>query len=199
MRGPDRKGMTHMPRQYWQPMVGLVVVSTAAVAVPAALYLWSRPEGSPTAATRSPSATRAARRASHGAPPVIPHRPLGGTCTTCHAATAKDVPGIGVAPPNPHLRTPGMSDKSRCQQCHVFVETEELVVANEFQGLALALHRGERMYPHAPPVLPHRTFMREDCAACHAGPACRPEIRCSHPERTHCTQCHARAAPDVPR
>jgi cytochrome c-type protein NapB len=32
--------------------------------------------------------------------------------------------------------------------------------------------------------------MRENCAACHAGPAAREEIRTSHPERTRCRQCH---------
>jgi cytochrome c-type protein NapB len=32
--------------------------------------------------------------------------------------------------------------------------------------------------------------MRENCAACHTGPAAREEIRTSHPERTRCRQCH---------
>jgi hypothetical protein len=32
--------------------------------------------------------------------------------------------------------------------------------------------------------------MREDCAACHESVAGRPEIRCTHPERVNCRQCH---------
>jgi hypothetical protein len=32
--------------------------------------------------------------------------------------------------------------------------------------------------------------MRENCAACHTGPAAREEIRTTHPERIRCRQCH---------
>ena len=30
-----------------------------------------------------------------------------------------------------------------------------------------------------------------DCLARHAGPSARQEIRCTHPDRTNCLQCHA--------
>jgi hypothetical protein len=53
------------------------------------------------------------------------------------------------------------------------------------------LCRGARLYPGAPPVLPHPLFMHETCLACHAGVAAREAIRCSHPERERCLQCHA--------
>jgi cytochrome c-type protein NapB len=140
----------------------------------------------------TPSAVRAERRAYNGAPPVIPHGALGPSCAVCHAETARDVPGIGFAPPNPHLKTHGMSDAARCQQCHVFQSTKEVFVVNDFRPLLQDPRPGERLYAHAPPVIPHGLFLREDCAACHAGAASRPEVRCSHPERVNCLQCHAR-------
>lgn len=135
---------------------------------------------------------RAERRAYDGAPPVIPHPPLGGACVTCHTKEARPVPGVGIAPANPHLKTPGMSDASRCQQCHVFQTVKTEYVANDFRGLRQGERRGERLYPGAPPTIPHATFMHESCASCHTGPAARWEVRCSHPERTNCVQCHAR-------
>ena len=32
--------------------------------------------------------------------------------------------------------------------------------------------------------------MRENCLACHTGPAVRQEIATTHPERSRCRQCH---------
>lgn len=136
------------------------------------------------------SRVRAARRAYDGAPPVIPHPPLSGTCTTCHAATAAEVPGIGLAPANPHLKTPGLCDKSRCRQCHVFATTGDLLQASAFIGLTSAGRKGDRLHPLAPPTMPHRLFMHEDCLSCHSGAAARSEIRCTHPDRVRCLQCH---------
>lgn len=138
------------------------------------------------------SLVRAARRAYDGAPPVIPHAPLGGACVTCHTNTAREVPGIGTAPPNPHLQTLGLSETVNCRQCHVFQNSTNEYVASTFVGLPQDLRRGSRLYPSAPPTIPHRLFMREDCASCHTGGAVRPEIRCSHPERLNCVQCHVR-------
>jgi cytochrome c-type protein NapB len=139
------------------------------------------------------SPVRAERRAYDGAPPVIPHRPLGGACTTCHTAEARTTPGVGLAPPNPHTRTPGLSASARCQQCHVFQMTSEVFRESDFHGFVQDLRHGERMYAHAPPVIPHGDFLREDCAAFHTGIAARAEVKCTHPERTDCKQCHARS------
>jgi cytochrome c-type protein NapB len=36
--------------------------------------------------------------------------------------------------------------------------------------------------------------MRENCTACHDGPAAREEIRTPHPERVRCRQCHLTVA-----
>ena len=136
-------------------------------------------------------AVRAERVAFSGAPPVIPHAPISGKCITCHSKTGTQAPGIGsgVAPANPHTETVGMSEQSHCRQCHVFQQTQEVFRENELIGLKRPAH-GERAFASAPPTIPHDTFMRENCAACHIGSTVRAEIRCSHPRRTRCLQCH---------
>ncbi len=143
--------------------------------------------------TSSPKSleVRAARRAFAGAPPVIPHPPLTGTCTNCHTpAGGKIVTEVGVAPANPHTQTPGMSQSARCKQCHVFQKGNDLFVESEFVALLQSKHATERAHSSAPPVVPHSHFMREDCNACHAGSGARPEITCRHSERLRCQQCH---------
>ncbi|HVS18734.1 MAG TPA: hypothetical protein VMT18_09055 [Planctomycetota bacterium] len=139
---------------------------------------------------KSSAIARAARRAYDGAPPVIPHAPFGAACTACHGAQGMEVEGLGFAPPSPHAATAGMGHAARCQQCHVFQRTDEVFVASGFRGLAQDLRTGRRLHPLAPPVMPHPVFMRENCSACHDGPAAREEIRTSHPERARCNQCH---------
>lgn len=151
----------------------------AGVAVP------GHPDAVKTAATE-----RALRRAYDGAPPVIPHEPLGAACIACHNREGLAVPDLGFAPPSPHEETTGMSAISRCRQCHVFRRTDEVFVDNMFVGFAQDLRRGRRLHDLAPPVIPHKVFMRENCQACHAGPAAREEIRTTHPERIRCRQCH---------
>lgn len=139
---------------------------------------------------RSPATVRAARRAYDGAPPLIPHENFGMTCTQCHNLEGMEVPGTGYAPPSPHAKTMGMSDISRCRQCHVFSRTDGVFVTTDFVPLRQDLRRGDRLTPISPPRIPHRVFMRENCAACHSGPAAREPIRTSHPERARCRQCH---------
>jgi cytochrome c-type protein NapB len=151
--------------------------------------------------TLTSSAVRAERRLYDGAPPVIPHPPLNISCTECHTATGKEAPPIGFAPANPHARTDGISGTRNCQQCHVFRRDEQLFRETEFVGLPQRFGQTDRLYPGAPPVIPHRVFMRENCAACHSGPAARPEIVCRHIERRNCQQCHvpARDKDETPR
>ena len=136
------------------------------------------------------ASVRAERRAFDGAPPVIPHEKLGASCTACHSKTGIQFGAMGFAPPMPHDVAEEMGKFSRCEQCHVYVQTQELFVENTFWGLRQDLRRGRRLNEHAPPVLPHPVFMRENCTACHTGPAAREEIRCTHPERLRCLQCH---------
>ncbi len=143
------------------------------------------------ATTETRSQIRAARRAYDGAPPVIPHEDFGLECAGCHDAEGgMELEEGAVAPPNPHLETRGLSDQARCRQCHVFKTTDEVFRENAFVGLPQDLRHGGRLHPLAPPTIPHPVFMRENCAACHTGPAAREEIRTSHPERTRCRQCH---------
>lgn len=141
-------------------------------------------------AVKTVALERAKRRAFDGAPPVIPHQNFNITCVSCHNLRGTEVPPFGFAPPMPHEKTPGMSTASRCRQCHVFRQTEAVFVANTFKGLPQNLRHGQRLNPLAPPVIPHRVFMRENCAACHTGPAAREEVRCDHPQRLRCRQCH---------
>ena len=141
-------------------------------------------------ALKTAATLRAERRAYDGAPPVIPHQNFAIACTSCHNLEGMAVADVGFAPPSPHEHTMGMSAISRCNQCHVFAQTEAVLVANDFRPLRQDLRRGRRLNPVAPPTIPHKTFMRENCAACHTGPAAREEIRTSHPERIRCLQCH---------
>ena len=146
--------------------------------------------GDETAMKPASSAKRAEHRLFSGAPPVIPHPPLSGKCVTCHTPTGTSRPPLGFAPANPHTKTPGMSDESGCKQCHVFQTNQETFVASTFEPLASSGVHGSRAHGLAPPTIPHHRFMREDCVACHTGPASRPEIRCSHADRARCVQCH---------
>lgn len=136
------------------------------------------------------SEARARRRAYDGAPPVIPHMPMGANCTSCHSQTGIQFGEMGFAPPMPHTvsQNPGMF--ARCEQCHVYVDDASVFAENDFAGLRQDLRKGRRATDYSPPVLPHPVFMRENCAACHTGPAAREEIRCTHPERIRCRQCH---------
>ena len=83
-----------------------------------------------------------------------------------------------------------------CTQCHVEAQSARLEARepaeNAFVGLNAAL-RGERAWLDAPPVIPHSTWMRDTCLACH-GPRGRPALMTTHPERQSCTQCHAPSA-----
>ena len=68
--------------------------------------------------------------------------------------------------------------------------TDALFVASGYEGLAQDLVAGDRATPGAPPRIPHRVLMRENCVACHDGPGAREEVRTTHPERWRCRQCH---------
>jgi cytochrome c-type protein NapB len=141
-------------------------------------------------ALKSSAQVRSERRLYDGAPPTIPHMDFGAACAACHDDQGIAVEGVGFAPPSPHEGTPEAGVTARCRQCHVFVETDRLFVENTFAGLEQDLRPGSRLYPGAPPTIPHKILMRENCSACHAGPAAREEIRTTHPERIRCRQCH---------
>lgn len=141
-------------------------------------------------ALKSTAAERAERRLFDGAPPVVPHGELGIACASCHNREGVAVAELGFAPPSPHEQTPGLSDVANCRQCHVASSDAEPFAGNSFAGLRQDLRQGERLNPLAPPVIPHAVLLRDNCLACHSGPAAREEIRTSHPQRANCNQCH---------
>ena len=141
-------------------------------------------------AVKTAAAERAERRLFDGAPPVVPHEDFAIECVECHDMQGMDVTDVGFAPPSPHEETRGMSAISRCVQCHVYSGEARPMVANSFVGLRQDLRLGARLNDIAPPTIPHKTFMRENCVACHSGPAAREEVRTDHPERARCRQCH---------
>jgi cytochrome c-type protein NapB len=155
------------------------------------LGLTSKPEAKSTATVQPTSfQVRAERRAFDGAPPVIPHKSFGIDCTKCHTITGLLVPSVGIAPANPHEGDRRAGSLTNCKQCHVFANTDQLFVEADFTGLRQQYQPSSRAHPLAPPVIPHPTTMRANCMACHSGQAARPEIICTHPERTNCVQCH---------
>jgi len=148
-------------------------------------------------ARKSSAVVRAARRAFDGAPPVIPHAPMGAQCVNCHTTEGLHLPGVGFAPPSPHGTTRGMEGTTYCTQCHVWRVSDGVFRESEFIGLKQDLRHGKAAMPGSPPVIPHSTQMRENCVACHTGPAAREEIRCDHPDRVRCNQCHVSKTSDT--
>ena len=134
------------------------------------------------------SLARDARRLYDGAPPVIPHDQED-DCLFCHSLGSKGE-GDEDVPIAPHVLSDGISKSTRCVQCHVYQVTEEVFVQNSYRGEPQLKRRGDRMYPGAPPRVPHTLQLRKDCLACHLGEAAREEIKTPHPERSRCLQCH---------
>ena len=138
-------------------------------------------------------ARRRSRRAYEGAPPTVPHPVQQGdstSCLLCHQQATRI--GDRIAPALSH------EPYTSCTQCHVAdsglpIEwnTGRFAIDStaEFVGQQVT-SAGSRAYQGAPPTIPHRTLMREDCMSCH-GAGGTSAIRTSHPERQSCTQCHA--------
>jgi cytochrome c-type protein NapB len=142
-------------------------------------------------------ATFYARRAYPGAPPIVPHAlpdapGIGGrACLVCHADGGWVPKFAAFTPVTPH---PTLSN---CLQCHV-----PSAGAAPFRGTTAAvparpwIHRAA--LPGSPPPIPHDLAMRDNCLACHGGPAAVHEVRTSHPERVNCRQCHALGSSPAP-
>lgn len=131
------------------------------------------------------------------APRPMPHDPADtqqGDCMNCHA------PVDDIAKKWRAIRPFAHEHYSQCLQCHVARDRSvtELFGENEFVGLD-ATGKGSRAHDYAPPTVPHKVFMREDCMSCH-GPTGYADYRVTHPERTQCMQCHVgEAAADYTR
>ena len=129
-----------------------------------------------------------AARAFFGAPPVMPHSFAGDRdgryCLECHARVTRIERRQNAIVPVPH------PEFSQCQQCHVsgVDRARPLFRENTFTGLDLP-GKGTRAHPLAPPTIPHKTFMRDNCLSCH-GPAGKQRIASPHPVRSQCQQCH---------
>ncbi|MGB7345547.1 MAG: diheme cytochrome c precursor [Pirellulaceae bacterium] len=137
--------------------------------------------------------TRGSRRAFNGAPPVIPHLVENTADSACYACHGKGMRiGDRVANQMSHAFL------ANCTQCHAPpppkpFSTMDVSVENSFVGLPAPL-RGERAFPGAPPTIPHSTWMRESCLACHGNENGWKGLQSTHPWRVNCQQCHAPSA-----
>lgn len=124
-----------------------------------------------------------------GSPPRIPHKIFPSfsdeaeECLACHGRGGYGVELDAYAPVTPH------PEKELCYQCHVPKLTDELFV--ETNWLSIPPPRlGMSQLGGSPPPIPHSLQSRDDCIACHAGPAAVAEIRVDHATRGNCRQCH---------
>lgn len=124
-----------------------------------------------------------------GSPPRIPHKVFPAfsdeaeDCLACHGRGGYDVELDAYAPVTPH------PEKELCYQCHVFNRTDELFVENNWLSVPPP-KLGNSQLGGSPPPIPHSLQIRDDCIACHAGPAAVAEIRVDHATRGNCRQCH---------
>ncbi len=128
-------------------------------------------------------------RAYPGAPPYIPH-PVepdmaveAASCLSCHREGGYVARFNAYAPITPH------PELISCRQCHVESTDKGLFKATTWQKIR-GPKLGRSALPKSPPPIPHGFQMRENCNACHGGPAAVKEIASSHPERINCRQCH---------
>jgi nitrate reductase (cytochrome), electron transfer subunit len=126
-------------------------------------------------------------RAYPGAPPSIPHPVLNEqeqNCNVCHKKGGLVPKYNAFAPVTPH------PDYENCLQCHALNKSsgEAFTGIDWLKVKAPPLKRSA--LPGSPPPIPHTMQLRDNCAACHTGPSAPLEIRCGHPERINCIQCH---------
>lgn len=129
-------------------------------------------------------------RAYPGAPPIIPHALLSEkgigaqSCLQCHENGGYVDQFKAYAPVTPH------PEMLNCRQCHVAAKTDELFVSTNWTKMEHPDVEDNTALEGSPPVIPHALQMRENCLACHAGPAAPKEIKVTHALRINCRQCH---------
>ena len=129
-------------------------------------------------------------RAYPGAPPSIPHSVKeklgmgGNVCLQCHQNGGFVQKFNAYAPVTPH------PEMVNCKQCHVEQLTDSDFMTTDFYKKPAPKVGVNNALPGSPPVMPHQLQMRENCLACHAGPAAVKELWVDHPERVNCRQCH---------
>lgn len=126
-------------------------------------------------------------RAFNGAPPTIPHpidQMTSRACFACHGEGLKAQSLRAAKMPHPFY--------ANCTQCHVEQNSRHVELIdfrqNTFVGLP-APKAGARAFASAPPVVPHTTWLRNDCLSCH-GRTASPGMETTHPWRKNCLQCH---------
>lgn len=157
-------------------------------------------------------------RAYPGAPPRIPHALSADEfraeiCKSCHERGGYSLRFAAYVPVTPH------PEMGMCLQCHVGDDAVmgTASAAADPNARCPMCHgaSGGRPRPEAaatwpttvwpavipttpgrlPPPIPHELQLRENCLACHGGPAAVAAIRTSHPGRINCRQCHVAPAP----
>jgi cytochrome c-type protein NapB len=136
---------------------------------------------------------RAKTRAFYGAPPVIPHDvddETNAACMECHYEEQDDGSLLSMSVPHDRF--------TNCRQCHVTQEPalpKSVAVSLETSWKGLAEPgTGSRAHAEAPPVIPHKLFLRERCLACHGEEGLTEGVATEHPERSNCRQCHVAEA-----
>jgi cytochrome c-type protein NapB len=134
---------------------------------------------------------REKRRAFNGAPPTVPHaidQLNSASCMACHGKGLRSKSLRAGKMPHPYY--------SSCTQCHVEQQAKfapaSATFENAFAGVTAPTH-GNRAYQGAPPVIPHNTWMRNDCLSCH-GHTAAPGMATTHPWSTSCLQCHGESS-----
>lgn len=95
------------------------------------------------------------------------------------------------APVTPH------PENTLCYQCHAQVTTTELFVETDWKSVRPP-RLGQSFLSNSPPPVPHSLQLRENCIACHTGPAAVSEIQIEHAARGDCRQCHATVVQTAP-
>lgn len=126
-------------------------------------------------------------RAFNGAPPTIPHpidQMTSRGCLACHGEGIKTKSLRAAKMPHPNY--------ANCTQCHVEQNSRYAEAVsfreNMFIGVP-APKAGPRAFEAAPPVMPHSTWLRDNCLSCH-GRTAHAGMETTHPWRANCLQCH---------
>jgi nitrate reductase (cytochrome), electron transfer subunit len=118
--------------------------------------------------------------------PVTPH-PERGICLQCHVGE-DSLMGVPVPVANPN---------ARCPQCHGPKGGPPRADATLTWPTSVWPQLPPKTPDRAPPPIPHDLQFRENCLACHSGPAAVAEIHTAHPERANCRQCHVALDPEA--
>ena len=120
-------------------------------------------------------------RSYYTAPPLIPHEANqrnSQVCMACHSTVLDLGDRVSIQTPHPEF--------TNCLQCHLPLRHRIVSVLESLDEP----RKGLRVHAFAPPIIPHRNFLREKCLACHSPNSPREYMRFTHPERINCRQCH---------